>query len=248
MNYEDLTNAFERWLKTNSLPSLAQLLWYKLIYLFKECGWREWVTVDNRRLMSEVQINNEKTFIKHRDKLIESKLFDYKKGKKGSPNQYKINTVNFTVQSTVNSTVNNTVKTTVQSTDIKVSNNKESKKENEKRLTFNQLIENYTQNKELQQELKNHLVIRKKNGSLTNRSIELGFEHLSSLTKEIKIEDDKDKEKIKIVQQSIANGWSGFFKIKKEIQHQTDAKRNDKYEYDFQKQENGDLSFLYENL
>lgn len=118
MTYIDLINAFERWLETNYLPISSQLLWYKLISLFNRCGWSEWVTVDNQRLMSIMQIKNEKTFIKCRDNLIEAGLFEYRKGKKGSPNQYKINTVNFTAHSTVNNTVNNTVKSTVNVTDI----------------------------------------------------------------------------------------------------------------------------------
>lgn len=114
MTYIDLINAFERWLETNYLPVSSQLLWYKLISLFNRCGWSEWVTVDNHRLMSMMQIKNEKTFIKCRDFLIESNFFFYRKGKKGSPNQYKINTVNFTV----NNTVYSTVKSTVYDTDI----------------------------------------------------------------------------------------------------------------------------------
>lgn len=112
MSYIDLINAFERWLETNYLPISTQLLWYKLIALFNRCGWSEWVTVDNQRLMSIMQIKNEKTFIKCRDSLIEAGLFEYKKGKKGSPNRYKINTVNFTVQTTVNNTVESTVNVT----------------------------------------------------------------------------------------------------------------------------------------
>lgn len=119
MSYLDLINAFERWLETNYLPISAQLLWYKLIHIFNRAGWCEWVIVDNQRLMSIMQIKNEKTFIKCRDCLIEAGLFEYKKGKKGSPNQYKINTVNFTVQVTVNNTVKSTVKSTVNNTDIK---------------------------------------------------------------------------------------------------------------------------------
>lgn len=131
MSYIDLIKAFERWCETNYLPISSQLLWYKLISLFNSCGWSEWVTVDNQRLMSKMQIKNEKTFIKCRDKLIEAGLFFYKKGKKGSPNQYKINTVIFTVQNTgqiennnntvkntVQSTVHSTVESTVESTDI----------------------------------------------------------------------------------------------------------------------------------
>lgn len=138
MSYIDLINAFERWLETNYLPSSSQLLWYKLISFFNKCGWSEWVTVDNRRLMCAIQIESEKTFIRCRDKLVEAKLFEYKKGKKGSPNQYKINTVNFTVQTTVEMTVNTTVETTAQVSNINRLRLDKDKKEinKEKNLKF----------------------------------------------------------------------------------------------------------------
>ena len=105
MTYIDLINAFEKWLETNYLQSSAQLLWYKLIALFNRAGWSEWVTVDNHRLMSMMQMNSEKTLIRCRDKLIESRLFEYQKGSKSKPNKYKICTVNFTVKTTVDMTV-----------------------------------------------------------------------------------------------------------------------------------------------
>ena len=113
MSYIDLINAFERWLETNYLPSSSQLLWYKLISFFNKCGWSEWV-------------------------LVEAKLFEYKKGKKGSPNQYKINTVNFTVQTTVEMTVNTTVETTAQVSNINRLRLDKDKKEinKEKNLKF----------------------------------------------------------------------------------------------------------------
>lgn len=105
MTYIDLINAFEKWLETNYLQSSAQLLWYKLIALFNRAGWSEWVTVDNHRLMSMMQMNSEKTLIRCRDKLIENRLFEYQKGSKSKPNKYKICTVNFTVKTTVDMTV-----------------------------------------------------------------------------------------------------------------------------------------------
>lgn len=95
MTYIELINAFEKWLETNHLPSVAQLLWYKLIGLFNKAMWSEWITVDNYRLMALLDVKREATFISYRDKLIEAGLFEYKKGKKGSPNRYKICTVNF---------------------------------------------------------------------------------------------------------------------------------------------------------
>lgn len=95
MTYINLIKAFEKWLETNYLPSMAQLLWYKLVSLFNKAMWSEWIIVDNYRLMALLDIKREATFISYRDKLIEAGLFEYKKGKKGSPNKYKICTVNF---------------------------------------------------------------------------------------------------------------------------------------------------------
>lgn len=109
MSYIDLINAFEKWLETNYLPSSSQLLWYKLVALFNKCGWSEWITVDNHRLMSMMQMSSEKTLIRCRDKLLENKLFEYEKGAKSKPNKYKICTVNFTVKTTANTTVDVTV-------------------------------------------------------------------------------------------------------------------------------------------
>lgn len=83
----------------------------------------------------------------------------------------------------------------------KISDSKESK-------TFDQLIEEYTTNEELRQELKEHLKVRKqKKAALTNRAVEL------SLSKLDKIAAD-DYEKIKIVQNAIMSGWTGFFPLK----------------------------------
>lgn len=138
MSYIDLINAFERWLETNYLPSTAQLLWYKLLVLFNKAGWCEWVTVDNRRLMSIMQIDSEKTLIRNRDILIENGFIEYQKGKKGSPNRYKICTVIFTGETTGKmtgkTTVNTAVKTTVNTSNINNINNiKQKKKENIKK-------------------------------------------------------------------------------------------------------------------
>ena len=111
MTYIDLINAFEKWLETNYLPSLAQLLWYKLIALFNKAGWSEWVTVDNHRLMALLDVKRESTFISNRDKLIEAGLFEYQKGKKSSPNRYKICTVNFeSTNSSIKSSINSSEK------------------------------------------------------------------------------------------------------------------------------------------
>ncbi len=124
MNYIKELNAFERWLETNYLPATSQLLWYKLVALFNRCGWAEWITVDNQRLMVLIQCKSEKTFIRARDSLIEKGLFVYRRGKKGCPNMYRmvsfetINPVNNTVNLPVFMTVETTAHPPVETTDI----------------------------------------------------------------------------------------------------------------------------------
>ena len=128
MNYIAELNAFDRWLETNYLPALSELLWRKMVALFNRCGWAEWISVDNQRLMGLIQVKREATFIDYRNKLVEAGLIEYQKGKKSSPNRYKLislsevknnNTftsevqtvVNTEVQSVVNPVVNTVVKT-----------------------------------------------------------------------------------------------------------------------------------------
>lgn len=128
MNYIAELNAFDRWLETNYLPALSELLWRKMVALFNRCGWAEWISVDNQRLMGLIQVKREATFIDYRNKLVEAGLIEYQKGKKGSPNRYKLislsegknhNTftdevqtvVNTEVQSVVNPVVNTVIKT-----------------------------------------------------------------------------------------------------------------------------------------
>ena len=91
---------------------------------------------------------------------------------------------------------------------------KVSKKESKK--SFDDLIDSYTSNPELQEELKNHLATRKaKKATLTNRAIELSLKKLDELTSNIPV-NMQEEAKIKIVQQSIERGWVGFFELKEQ--------------------------------
>ena len=90
MNFIKEINGFERWLESHYLPTNAQLLWYKLFMLSNRAGWPEWIQVDNQRLMAVSCINNKNTFLLARDKLLDSGLAEFTKGKKGSPNRYKL--------------------------------------------------------------------------------------------------------------------------------------------------------------
>lgn len=80
-----------------------------------KAGWSEWVTVDNLRLMAAMQMSREATLIKTRDELIKAGLIEYQKGKKGTPNRYKI--IPFE-KNTFKSEVETVVQSEVESVDI----------------------------------------------------------------------------------------------------------------------------------
>ena len=127
-------NAFERWLESNYLPISSQLLWYKMMNLFNRSGWSEWVVVDNLRLMATMSMGREATLIKARDELIKAGRIVYQKGRKGSPNRYKM--IYFTCKNVVKSEVY----PVVESADIyrqrldKDNKKKDSKESKEKRF------------------------------------------------------------------------------------------------------------------
>jgi len=90
MNYIKEINAFRNYLKTNPLEAITQALWYVLADYHNTSNWERWITIDNQRLMAELCIS-EKTLIKHRNKLIQAGLLEYKsqQRKKGS-GRYKL--------------------------------------------------------------------------------------------------------------------------------------------------------------
>ena len=91
MNYLKEIVAFETWVELNPLPPNARVLWYQLMFIANKLCWqKEWFQVDNKRLMYHLSIDSKNTFLRAREKLIESGLIEYRKGKKGSPNSYRI--------------------------------------------------------------------------------------------------------------------------------------------------------------
>ena len=204
MNYLAEINAFEQWLETNYLPSSAQLLWYKLMMLDNKAGWSEWVTVDNQRLMALIQLKREATFIDIRDKLIEAGLIEYRKGKKGFPNQYKILTFNLKVKSVV--------QTEVETVDIykqnKTKQNKKKVSKKEKPKTYDDILSESGLSENIIKSLKDFIQMRtliKK--PMTNRALELCIGDLRKLSND-------EETQIKIIEQSVKKNWQGLYPLK----------------------------------
>lgn len=103
-------------------------------------------------------------------------------------------------------------------------------KTRESQKSFDEIIDSYTENSVLREELKEHLKTRRaKRAALNNHAIELSLKRLDELT-------GSTKEKIKIVQNSIINGWTGFYPLSPDAQ-----KRLDKPSYDLSKYDEDDI-------
>lgn len=223
MDYMREINAFERWLETNYLPCLSQLLWYRLMALCNRAGWPEWITVDNQRLMGMIQSGREATLIAVRNKLIESGLIEFIKGKKGSPNRYKMisitfkNEVQVVAESAVQSVAKSVVKTAVETVDIssyptdtqKTKTKTKTKTNTKAPIDIEPLIAEYTENAGVLDAIIGYLYMRAaKKKPATGYALKLVFKELDKLS------GGDDALRAEILEQSTRNGWTDVYPIK----------------------------------
>lgn len=116
MTYIDYLNAFSLWLKANTLPATAQLMYFKLLLAFNEVGWPEDLPLDNLRLQEELGRVAKTTVIAARGKLTDAGLISFQKGRKGAPNRYRLLEIN-PYSNTINATINPTTKATANATE-----------------------------------------------------------------------------------------------------------------------------------
>ena len=83
------------------------------------------------------------------------------------------------------------------------------KEEKEKRETYVSILDSYTSNDSLKSSLNDFIEMRKKMKGFTTRAFKLALNKLDELSND-------DKEKIKIVNQSVMNSWKSFYELKEE--------------------------------
>ena len=233
------------WMITDLNLKGNDLLIYAIIYGFTQDG-QQWFE-GSRQYLAEWCNSTKKGISKNLDSLTkkgyiikEEQVINNVKFCKYKANLEKLTLGNKVPQGGEQSSLGGGEQSSPNNIDIyNIEYNKLSKKEKEKEKsflsenkkrnsakTFNQLIEDYTDNKELRYELKEHLATRKlKKGALTNRAIEISLQNLSKLA-------NNDSEKIAIVQKSIQNGWIAFYPLKEdEKSKQSDNVYNDYEKY-----------------
>ena len=117
MTYIDYLNNFNRWVEHNYLTLPAQVLYIRLLDVFNRAGWPEWVSVDTIRMMSMVQTTSNNTMLRARDALSAAGFIEYRKGRKGAPNRYRLSHFCADIaQNTAQETALNTAQNTAQET------------------------------------------------------------------------------------------------------------------------------------
>lgn len=74
VNYLGELVAFSKWLENNSLSSIAQLFWYKLLWEFNSLGWPKQTSLDNKKFMRILEVDSEEDFYRLRNELVDNGL------------------------------------------------------------------------------------------------------------------------------------------------------------------------------
>ena len=181
---------------------------YKFFDLFNRSGWDEWITVDNLTLMAKMKICREATVISYRDKLIEAGLIEYKKGKKGMPNRYRL-TCEKVVYLVVKPEVESVVKPEVESVDLYKNKPRQNKNIvppiSPKKKIFAEFA---GENVELMTALQDFEAMRNAiKKPMTDRARQLMLKQLQDLSMD-------PKTQIAILEQSISRSWAGVFPLR----------------------------------
>lgn len=207
MNYILEIKAFYDWLEVNQLSTAGIVLWHALMHIANKTGWQDNFTVAIAVLEIKTGLKKQ-AIINARNNLKQAGLIEFSSRNGNQSAIYKINSfVSFkeTQTNTQTQTQTNT-QTSTQEQSInkqdKIKQNGTKKKNNkkEKELSpFEQALVDFT----------DHRKALKK--PLTEHGLKLIVSKLE------KLEPVSVENRIKILEQSMVNGWTGVFPLKKEV-------------------------------
>lgn len=228
MDYIRQLNAFSN-LSAGILSSNEVNVYLRLFWWNNRCCWTEWFETTDSRLQIETGIVSPNTIRAIRNSLRQKGFIDFIPGKRRSPTKYKIIDLSqeserlplsfmstIDIKTDIKTDINTDIKPDINA-DIKTDSiykhkrktetKTEKEKGKEKACAFS--LDSYTQNTELLEALEGFVEMRKKaKAPLTERAIKLALMELDKLA-------GTDEKKIAVVNQSVVNGWKGFYPLKK---------------------------------
>ncbi len=207
MNYILEIKAFYDWLEVNQLSTAGIVLWHALMHIANKTGWQDNFTVAIAVLEIKTGLQK-KAIINARNNLKQAGLIDFTSRTGNKSAIYKMNS--FVVlketqtepqKGTQIGTQTEPQKGTINKQDeIKQNDNKKKNNKKEKDLSpFEQALVDFT----------DHRKALKK--PLTEHGLKLIVSKLE------KLEPVSVENRIKILEQSMLNGWTGVFPLKKEV-------------------------------
>ena len=207
MNYILEIKAFYDWLEVNQLSTAGIVLWHALMHIANKTGWQDNFTVAIAVLEIKTGLKKQ-AIINARNNLKQAGLIEFSSRNGNKSAIYKINSfVSFkeTQTNTQTQTQTNTQTSTQEQSinkqdKIKQNGNKKKNNKKEKELSpFEQALVDFT----------DHRKALKK--PLTEHGLKLIVSKLE------KLEPVSVENRIKILEQSMVNGWTGVFPLKKEV-------------------------------
>ena len=218
LNYILEIKAFYDWLEVNQLSTAGIVLWHALMHIANKTGWQDNFTVAIAVLEIKTGLQK-KAIINARNNLKQAGLIDFTSRTGNKSAIYKMNS--FVVlketqtepqKGTQTGTQTEPQKGTINKQDeIKQNDNKKKNNKKEKELSpFEQALVDF----------KDHRKALKK--PLTEYGLKLIVSKLE------KLEPVSVENRIKILEQSMLNGWTGVFPLKKEVINYGYTGENDK--------------------
>ena len=233
MNYILEIKAFYDWLEVNQLSTAGIVLWHALMHIANKTGWQDNFTVAIAVLEIKTGLQK-KAIINARNNLKQAGLIDFTSRTGNKSAIYKMNS--FVVlketqtepqKGTQIGTQTEPQKGTINKQDeIKQNDNKKKNNKKEKELSpFEQALVDFT----------DHRKALKK--PLTEHGLKLIVSKLE------KLEPVSVENRIKILEQSMVNGWTGVFPLKKEVINYGYTGENDQNQTN--RQEYGNIGQTY---
>jgi hypothetical protein len=213
MNYLQELNAFRDWTLLNKPTTSEIVLWYALMSINNMTGWKQQFTAANQTVQLMTGLSKA-TLDRARNKLTQKGLLKYLPGNTRQAGTYELVSISAIKRDqceTNNETNMRPMRDQCETNGETINKHKQKEIKQDNNSPPSSPFENYTENPELLQRLKEFLEMRKAiKKPMTDRA---KSELLSKLDKLA----STDEEKIAILDQSIFNSWQGVFALKQTL-------------------------------
>ncbi|MCB7320798.1 hypothetical protein [Lacrimispora sp. 210928-DFI.3.58] len=210
MNYIALINSFWDLATTNPLSTGQVSLYFALLHVCNKSNWTEWFQAPNQ-VLSVLTGSSRSGILKARNELKQRGLIDFReRGTKATI--YRIVPIANSTQDSVQKSVQNSTQNGAQDS-VQKSNTLYKQKQKQKQKSIaNAIPEKYAEDDGLDRAICDYIAYRAAiKAPMTDHAIQLAVKKLEELA------PGDNAVKIRIIEQSVVNGWKGLFLLKDNV-------------------------------